>query len=137
MQQESFAKAGLICNLGNGYDLSKNEKKYWKEKDDIAGEIKIGFCVSGGYLSFDMEPMLRLLNSNSDEYTGDEVSKHELSKELRTYGLAYVDSEGKLCSRMKTQHRMYHVQIDRLLNVCGKDDETSRFIVQGWFTPEE
>lgn len=111
--------AALMCDLGNTCDLSKNEKKYWKEKDDTMGERKIGFCAKSGYLSFDMETMLSLLNT--DKNYREEVSRKLFSRELKTYGLAYVDSEGKLCSRMNTKRRMYHVQIDRLLDLCSDD----------------
>lgn len=127
----------VISRLGNGYDLAKNEKRYWKEKDDASGEQKIGFCVKEGYLSFDMETMLRLINS--DENTGEEVSKGRLSTELREYCLAFVDSERKLCTRMRTRRRMYHVKVEELLDVCykGTDDEGLKRYILGFFTRPE
>ena len=127
----------VIFRLGNGYDLAKNEKRYWKEKDNASGEQKIGFCVKEGYLSFDMETMLRLINS--DENTGEEVSKGRLSTELREYCLAFVDSERKLCTRMKTRRRMYHVKVEELLDVCYKDtddERPKRFILEYFTRPE-
>lgn len=83
--------ADVIMDLAQKYDLSKDEKRYWKEKDDTSGKQKIGFCIKKGYLSFKMDAMLKLINSGG--YTEEEISKHLLSKQLKEYGLAFVDSE--------------------------------------------
>ncbi|MCM1190064.1 MAG: hypothetical protein NC541_12300 [bacterium] len=124
--------AGLIRCIDNGYELSKNEKKYWKEKNEAERPQKIGFCVREGYLSFDMESMLELLNNGAG--VGEGISKHVLSKELKKYGLAFVDSEGKLCTRMGTTRRMYHVRVERLLELCGEADELNKYTTLSYFS---
>lgn len=110
--------ARVITGIGNGYELAGSEKAYKKKCVSSHGLKLIGFCANEGYLSFNMERMIGLLEAEG----GDPISPKRFSKELKDYGLAHIDSEKKLCSYWHTQSRMYHVNVRSLLTLCYEED---------------
>jgi len=112
--------ADVIRDCNFIYDLSDNEKKYMKEKRNLSGESKtIGFCAVEGYLSFDIEAILELINSDGSH--GGDISKQLLLQELKDQGLLYKDAEKKYCSRWHTKNRMYHMTVRPLLEMFRWD----------------
>ena len=107
----------LIESLGNGYRLAKDEQQYESKKFD--GKT-IGFCVKEGYLSFDRNAIVELINSQMSDGE-EEMSGDKLTKALDALHLLHKDSDNKMCSRMGTKRRMYHVHVFRLLELCNED----------------
>ncbi len=110
--------AQVTMSIGNGYELAASEKKYNKNGVGSSGQKIIGFCANDGYISFNKDRMIELLEAEN----GKTISPTVFSKELRDYGLAHVDSEKKLSSYWHTKTRMYHINVRSLLTLCYPDD---------------
>lgn len=127
--------AYIVHSIGNGYEMAANEKEYWGKVRKGLIET-IGFCANNGYLSFSMEPMIKLIKSlmSHDE---EDVTAALLSKELNAYNLAHKDNEKKLCSYWRTDRRMYHVEVRSLLELCYDDwnlDFRLKSLIEDYFT---
>lgn len=103
--------AQLVDDVGYKYSVADSEKNYLKH---LGGQYKglecIGACISSGYWSIKADHLSQILSKKM----GEEVTKTKISAELRYFGLAYVDSEGKLSNKWLSKNRMYHINVHAL-----------------------
>lgn len=95
------------------YYFASNEEAYIKKRRRLDKGC-IGFYNaddSDAYISFEPSVMCEVLKENGADA---DITPKKLGKELRHYGLAYIDSQGKLCSYWHTKKKYYHVNKNAL-----------------------
>lgn len=97
-------------------DIKKSERKY------VNGEGK-GMLLTSGYWSFDPKRICARIN---EEYGIDRMNPVKLGKELRYYGLIYVNGEGKNSCCFHSRKKWFHVDIHALLNFINESNQISK-----------
>lgn len=109
--------AEIIVKIGNEYEVAENEEEYLAAVRRNSTRV-IGFCANDGYLSYRLEAMVDLINSNQDS---EHIIGNLLSRELTAYGLAHMDKDRKVSTCWHTTKKMHHVRVQPLLELCQNE----------------
>lgn len=113
--------ARIVRHENNRYFLVESEKEYKKYRNEPCGKgVCIGICREDGYWSCIPKDLCKILS----EEMGEDVSVMKVSKELKHFGLAHIDSEEKLSNRWRTEGKMYHIRVSDLYEVTGMPSQS-------------
>ena len=92
-----------------------------KESEDeyVNGEGK-GMVLTSGYFSFDPKRICAQIN---EQQKFDIMNPVKLGKELRYYGLIYINSEGKNSCCFHSRKKWFHVDVNAVLNFVNENDQ--------------
>lgn len=108
------------------YDKHYKSRISHKENSYIRNPEKVAVCLRNGYVSFQPKRIAELISEklieNGKLQSGNQISSKALSKELKHYGLVFVDCENKASTRwLGSKKRMFHVKVRELLEVTNSD----------------